>query len=87
MSSPSSLNGRFFMFIGPKILNCYSACNYMYHRTGVLYKAYWDYYRMTSGGVYIMYLLLITIFNPLSVSPNCKQFFLFFLLCSMIANF
>ena len=87
MSSPSSLNGRFSMFIRPKILHCYSACNYMYHRTGVAYKAYKAYFRMASGGVYIMYLFLITIFNPLSVSPNCKQFFLMFLLCSMIANF
>ena len=59
----------------------------MYHRTGVLYKVYWAYSRMTSGGVYIIYLLLITIFNPLSVGPNCKQFFLILLLCSMIVKF
>ena len=87
VTSITTLNGRFFMFIRLKILHCYSAYNYMYHTTGVLYKAYWAYSRMTSGGVYIMYLLLITIFNPLSVGQNCKQFSLIFLSCSMIENF
>ena len=89
VTSITTLNGRFFMFIRPKILHCYSAYNYMYHTTGVLYKAYWAYSRMTTGGVYIMYLLLITISGPLSVSPNCKQFliFFFFIVYTMIANF
>lgn len=39
----SSLNGRFFMFIRPKILHCYGACSYIYRTAGVFYKAYWAY--------------------------------------------
>ena len=50
----------------------------MYHRTGVIYKAYWAYSRMTTGGVYIMYLLLITIFGPLSELQAVFNFFFFY---------